>query len=119
MADVKMPLRQEMLNRGLSDTLTPQDGRGLIPEPLLGGSEVKTAVQCYVTCYSKVCRVGRMIDNSSGMFGGTVEMGVPRSGKPTLVTLFPTGLISSVAPCLNFYNGTSSGCFRVSLLLDG
>lgn len=40
-----------------------------------------------------------------------------------LVRLLPTGLISSVgspeAPCLSFYNGTSSGCFGVSFLLGG
>lgn len=42
---------------------------------------------------------------------------------PDLVTLPRTGLTSSAgspeAPCINFYKSTASGCFRVSLLLDG
>ena len=40
---------------------------------------------------------------------------------PDLATLVPTGLISSVespeALCMDFYNGISSKCFRVGLLL--
>ena len=64
-------------------------------------------------------------NESSEMFGEAGVNGLPLVWEafPKLVTLLSTGFISSVrspeALCLNFYNGTSSGCFRVNLLLSG